>query len=116
MKTLVILALFAAVALFAWFSLPPAPRPIGEAASGHANHGGDPATLVDGVVVALDRPAGNITLSHGALAHLGMPAMTMGFRVGDPALLEAVKPGDKVKFRADVVGGAFTVLNMERSN
>jgi Cu(I)/Ag(I) efflux system protein CusF len=39
--------------------------------------------------------------------------MTMVFRVRDPALLGKVKPGDKVRFTADKVDGALTVLSIE---
>ncbi|OGA70390.1 MAG: hypothetical protein A3G81_34480 [Betaproteobacteria bacterium RIFCSPLOWO2_12_FULL_65_14] len=114
MKKLIVAALVAGFAAFAWWLLPGVPRP--EAAGGHANHGGDPAALADGVVLAVNRSAGNVTISHGPLLNLGMPAMTMGFEVGDPALLERVKTGDKVRFHADVVGGALTVMNVERVN
>ena len=114
MKKLIAAGLLGGFAAFAWWSLPSAPRP--EAAGGHANHGGDRAALSDGVVLSLNRSAGNVTISHGPLANLGMPAMTMGFEVGDPALLERVKPGDKVKFHADMVGGAFTVMRIEPAN
>jgi Cu/Ag efflux protein CusF len=98
---------------FAWLSLPTPPRPQIEQ-SGHA-HAGDPAALADGVVLSVDRTARNVTISHGPLQHLGMPPMTMGFQVGDPALLENLKAGDKVKFHADVVGGALTVTRIERA-
>jgi Cu/Ag efflux protein CusF len=40
--------------------------------------------------------------------------MTMVFRVSDPALLTRVKPGDKVRFTADKVDGALTVMSIER--
>jgi Cu/Ag efflux protein CusF len=39
--------------------------------------------------------------------------MTMVFRVSDPAMLNRVKAGDKVKFAADKVNGVFTVTSME---
>jgi Cu(I)/Ag(I) efflux system periplasmic protein CusF len=42
-----------------------------------------------------------------------MPAMTMVYQVKDPAMLEQVKPGDKVKFEAQKLGGAFTVTKIE---
>lgn len=101
----------------AWFSLPSPPRPPGETSSGsHANHGGDPAALSNGVVVAIDKSAGNLTISHGPIQHLGMPGMTMGFRAAAPALLEEIKPGDKIRFHADVVGGTFTVMKIESVN
>jgi Cu/Ag efflux protein CusF len=37
----------------------------------------------------------------------------MVFRVSDPAMLEQVKSGDKVKFVADKAGGALTVTKIE---
>ena len=116
MKKMVVLLMLAFLA-FAWFSLPTPPRPPGEASSGaHANHGGDPAALTDGVVLAVDRSKRSVTISHGPIQHLGMPGMTMGFRAGDPALLEAIKAGDRVRFHVDVVDGTFTVLRIERAN
>ena len=45
-----------------------------------------------------------------------MPPMTMVFQVKDPAMLEAVKAGDKVRFSADKVGGAYTITQLEPSN
>ena len=35
------------------------------------------------------------------------------FQVKDPAMLERVKAGDKVKFQAEKVGGAFTITQLE---
>ena len=46
-------------------------------------------------------------------SELNMPAMTMVFQVKDPALLDKVKTGDKVKFEAQKFGGAFTVTRIE---
>ena len=66
-----------------------------------------------GVVVSIDSSGGNITLSHGPMPHLGMPGMTMGFRAAEPGLLEGIKPGDRVRFDAGVVDGAFTVTKLE---
>jgi len=42
-----------------------------------------------------------------------MPPMTMAFAVGDPAMLDKVKAGDKVHFTADQVGDALTVTELE---
>jgi Cu(I)/Ag(I) efflux system protein CusF len=50
-----------------------------------------------GVVKAVDIDAGTITLHHGPVAALGWPAMTMTFKAA-PALLQGVKPGQKVTF------------------
>jgi len=115
MTKLIIAAFVVAVGAFAWFSLPAPPKP-GQASDEHASHAGDPATLADGVVLSLERTAANITIRHGPIPNLGMPGMTMEFRAGDPALLERIKPGDNVKFHADVVGGALTVMGIEAVN
>jgi Cu/Ag efflux protein CusF len=42
-----------------------------------------------------------------------MPPMTMVFQVKDPALLEKIKAGDKVKFSAENINGAFTVTAID---
>ena len=55
-----------------------------------------------------------ITLKHGEIKNLGMGAMTMVFQVKDPAFLDKVKAGDKVRFTADQVKGAFVVMSIER--
>lgn len=69
--------------------------------------------LADGEVRKVDKEAKKITLRHGPLANLDMPAMTMVFQVKDPAMLDQVKQGDKVKFQAEKVGGAFTITKIE---
>ncbi|OFZ96514.1 MAG: RND transporter [Betaproteobacteria bacterium RIFCSPLOWO2_02_67_12] len=66
----------------------------------------------EGEVRKVDRDAQKITIKHGPLKNLDMPAMTMVFKVKDPALLERVKAGDKVKFQAENVGGALTVTEI----
>ena len=68
---------------------------------------------VDGEVKKIDKDAGKITLKHGAIANLGMPPMSMVFRAKDPARLDLVKPGEKVRFKADRVEGALTVTEIE---
>ena len=71
------------------------------------------APMSDGEVKKIDKDAGKITIKHGPLANLDMPGMTMVFRVKDPTMLDSVKQGDKVKFRAEKAGGALTVTNIE---
>ena len=71
------------------------------------------AALSDGEVRKVDKDAKKITIKHGPLANLDMPAMTMVFQVKDPALLDKVKAGDKVKFRAEKEGSAYLVTRIE---
>jgi Cu/Ag efflux protein CusF len=42
-----------------------------------------------------------------------MPGMTMVFQIRDTNLLEAFKAGDKVKFVAEKLDGAFVVTGMQ---
>ena len=82
----------------------------------HKNTDAKPATgaaLTPGEVRKVDKDAGKVTIKHGPLENLGMPAMTMVFRVKDPAMLDKVKVGDKINFAADKVNGALTVMRFE---
>jgi Cu/Ag efflux protein CusF len=45
-----------------------------------------------------------------------MDGMTMVFAVAEPAMLKAVKVGDKVKFEADRVNGRLTVTMIAKAN
>jgi Cu(I)/Ag(I) efflux system periplasmic protein CusF len=72
--------------------------------------------MVDGLVKKVDKSAGKVTLSHGPLTNLGMPAMTMVFRVQDARWLDQMKERDKIRFMADKVNGAFAVVHFELAN
>ena len=69
--------------------------------------------MTDGEIRKVDKDAKKLTIRHGPIQKLDMPAMTMVFQVKDPAMLDQVKTGDKVKFAAEKTGGAFTVTNIE---
>ena len=71
------------------------------------------SAMVEGEVRKVDKDAKKITLRHGPMPSLDMPAMTMVFQVKDPAILDQVKAGDKVKFQAEKLGGAFTITKLE---
>ena len=71
------------------------------------------AALADGEVRKVDKDAKKITLRHGPIPNLDMPPMTMVFQVKDPAMLDKVSAGDKIKFSAEKIGGAFTVTGIE---
>ena len=71
------------------------------------------SSMTDAEVRKVDKDAAKITLRHGEIKNLEMPAMTMVFQVKDKAMLDMVKAGDKVRFAADKVGGAFTITQIE---
>ncbi len=83
----------------------------------HSAHQATPAAvsaaLSDGEIRKVDRDAQKITIRHGPIANLGMPAMTMVFQVRDTALLDRAKTGDKVKFAAEQSGGAYIVTRID---
>jgi Cu/Ag efflux protein CusF len=108
MTRIVIASVFAAV-----FTLP-ALADQGQQKKDAAAQGATQSSAVaDGEVRKVDKEAKKITLRHGPLTSLDMPAMTMVFQVKDPAMLDQVKAGDKVKFQAEKVGGAFTITKLE---
>jgi len=85
----------------------------GKAGSHGAASAAASGAMNEGEVRRVDKSAKKITIKHGPLASLDMPAMTMVFQVKDPAFLDKVKAGDKVKFQAEKVGGAFVVTQIE---
>ena len=70
-------------------------------------------SLADAEVRKIDKEAAKVTLRHGPIPSLDMAPMTMVFRVKDPAMLETLKQGDKVKFAAEKVDGNLTVTRIE---
>lgn len=81
-----------------------------------ANHGGETRAtqasgdMADGEVRRINKELGKITLRHGEIKSFAMPPMTMVFNVRDPALLDRVKVGDKIRFTAvKEADGSFVV-------
>ena len=69
--------------------------------------------LAEGEIRKVDKGAGKVTIKHGPIKNLDMPAMTMVFQVKDPAMLDQLKAGDKIDFAAEKVGGQYTVIRVE---
>jgi Cu/Ag efflux protein CusF len=72
-----------------------------------------PGTMADGEVRKVDKDAKKITVKHGEIKNLNMPPMTMVFQVKDPAMLDQVKQGDKIRFAAEDVNGAMVISKIE---
>lgn len=103
-STLTFLALGLALGFPAW------------AESNHPTHVGaaeHAAPLSEGVVRKVDKAQGKLTVKHGPLENLDMPGMTMVFRVEDTSLLDQVKPGDTIRFRADRAKGTFAIITLK---
>jgi len=76
----------------------------------HAEHA---ASMTDGEIRKIDKEAGKVTIRHGEIGHLQMPGMTMVFTAKDPALLDSVKPGDKVRFMVVREDGKMVVTDIQ---
>ncbi|MDR2367278.1 MAG: copper-binding protein [Deltaproteobacteria bacterium] len=98
-------------------------------AQGHAGHDGmghggaaQAAPRVystDAEVVEIDAANSRIVAKHGPIPQVGWEAMTMGFQVGDPGLLEGLKPGDKVtmdiSFGEGPGGPTYAVVDLAKT-
>jgi Cu(I)/Ag(I) efflux system protein CusF len=89
-----------------------------QSAGGHDGHhaAADAAAasyLTDGEVRKVDKDAGKLTIKHGAIRNLDMPAMTMVFQAKDKSLLDKVKAGDKIRFRAESENGKLLVTDIQ---
>ena len=108
--------IFVAAAL-AFTSAAGAQQPQG--AGDHASHHPAAATvanaLSEGEVRKVDVAQGKVTLRHGPLANLDMPPMTMVFSASDPKMLEGLKQGDPVRFRAEKRDGGYVVTAIDRA-
>ncbi|MFN4148906.1 MAG: copper-binding protein [Rhodocyclaceae bacterium] len=69
--------------------------------------------LSEGTIKKIDVAGQRLTIAHGPIKNLGMMAMTMSFKVKDAAMLKAIKEGDKVRFRVEMVDGDYTVVRIE---
>ena len=118
MNTLKTLAACGAIADAASFSL------AAQAAADHANMPGmsmpgmklEQAASSDmtvGEVRKIDKANQKVTLKHGDIKNLDMPGMTMVFQVKEPAILDTVQVGSKVRFTAEKVDGAIIVTALE---
>ena len=80
-----------------------------ESATGTGGH----SMLADGEIRKVDRETKKLTIRHGPIESLDMPAMTMVFQVRDVGMLDRVKTGDKVRFTAENSTGVYIVTHIE---
>jgi Cu/Ag efflux protein CusF len=73
------------------------------------------AVLTPGEIKKIDRTTQRVTLQHGAITNLGMPAMTMVFRAQDPSALSRLNVGDKVRFHAEESDGGLLLTRIEKA-
>ncbi|HQS41746.1 MULTISPECIES: copper-binding protein [unclassified Polaromonas] len=111
LKTLLILATMLGSSAYAQSSMAPSGAAMGADTKKMAEA---PATdMTDAEVRKVDLDNKKITLKHGEIKNLDMPGMTMVFQVKDPAMLDKVKAGDKVRFKVEKINGAMVVTDLQ---
>ncbi len=71
-----------------------------------------PLHEADGQVVEINSQ--EVTLAHGPFKTLGMPGMTMTFPLADPALMQGLKAGDKVRIAVSQTDDGLRVEHLEK--
>jgi Cu/Ag efflux protein CusF len=82
--------------------------------SGHGTANPTSAEWTDGEVRRVDKAHGTVLLKHGELKNLNMGAMTMSFKLKDPAMADQLKVGDKVRFTAEQKGDDLIVTSIRK--
>jgi Cu/Ag efflux protein CusF len=73
------------------------------------------APMVSATIKKLDESTGKVTLDHERIPNVDMDAMTMAYKVQDPAALKGLKAGDKVRFSAEDINGQITVMKIQKA-
>lgn len=89
----------------------------------HAGHGtakpvavtADASELADGEVRRIDKAKGTVMLKHGEIRSIRMGPMTMNFKLKDPAMADALKVGDKIRFSAEIKGDDLVVTSIRKA-
>ena len=98
------------------FASPPA-APVSAAAASTPEAPGLKAASHQAVgrVDSVDAKAGTVSLSHGPIASLKWPAMTMEFKAANTSLLQALKPGAKVTVEfVERQPGEWVITNIKK--
>ena len=65
------------------------------------------------ILKKVNAKSGKVTIIHEELTSLGMPAMTMVFRVADDAMLEKMNAGDNIEFVVERLKGKLVVIDLK---
>ena len=81
-------------------------------ASGTASAAASDSYSAEGTIEEVE--AQTLTISHGPIAALKWPAMTMGFKKRQPKAFPEVKPGDRIRFEFKKAGDDFELVAVHR--
>ena len=68
--------------------------------------------VISGDVTNVDTAAGKITISHEPNERLKLARATDTFRVSEPIMLNAIRPGAHIKIGADRINGELTITKI----
>ena len=88
-------------------------QPAKQAAAAESPKPASNAPLVSATVKKVDAASAKVTLDHERIPNMDMDAMTMAYKVQAPALLNGLKPGDKVRFSAEEVNGQTLITRIQ---
>ncbi len=108
MKMITLAALLTALSAPAW-----AQQKTEDHAVHHPAAAASAADMTEGEIRKVDKDTKKLTIKHGEIKSLDMPAMTMVFQVKDAAMLDKVKAGDKIRFVVQKSDSGFVVTTME---
>ena len=70
------------------------------------------AVMTAGEITRVDTRTGKLTIRHEEIKNLGMPPMTMVFKVQNADQGSALQAGMKVRFRAEQLQGAYVLTHI----
>lgn len=68
----------------------------------------------EGEILTLYKGDGQVTIKHGEIKNLHMSAMTMMFGVMEKTMLDKLRVGDKVKFKAVEKSGSLMITEIKK--
>ena len=71
------------------------------------------AATISGEVRRVDKEGGKVTLKHDGISEMKLSAMTMVFHVKDPAILDRMKAGEKVRVDVSKIDGQYTITALK---
>lgn len=113
MKSIPTLVLITALALPLAVALPAAAQttaPAAAAPMGGMNHSTE---MAEGEIRKVSKDTGKLTIKHGPIKSMDMPPMTMVFTAKDPAMLDKLAVGDKIRFVVADEGGKMLVTEIQ---
>lgn len=113
MKSISTLALATALALPLAVTLPAAAQTTAPAATTPMGGMTHSAEMAEGEIRKISKDTGKLTIKHGPIKSMDMPPMTMVFTAKDPAMLDKVAVGDKVRFVVVDEGGKMLVTDIQ---